>query len=275
MSNRSTVHAHTNLVDGRSSAEVMAQTAFEKGFVSMGFTEHAPQDIPGHWEMKEELRPVYIAKVRKVAKEYQGRMRIHLGIERDALAHEDRSLYDYVLGSNHYLYEDGQVCAADGDPTALRVWRDTRYGGDGGAMVAEFFRLSGKYAEEYRPDVFAHFDLIKKTNKTGDLYNPEDPRVIDAGFQALEQILASGALLEVNTGGMARSGQPRPYPDPVYLKRWHEMGGRVIVGSDCHLATQIDAGFDMVDEYMRQAGFRTAWRLGSFGEDLFVEYPLD
>ena len=38
MSNRSTVHAHTNLVDGRSSAEVMAQTAFEKGFVSMGFT---------------------------------------------------------------------------------------------------------------------------------------------------------------------------------------------------------------------------------------------
>ena len=41
------------------------------------------------------------------------------------------------------------------------------------------------------------------------------------------------------------------------------------------IQTQIDAGFDMVDEYMRQAGFRTAWRLGSFGEDLFVEYPLD
>ena len=37
MSNRSTVHAHTNLVDGRSSAEVMAQTAGSLSIFAMRY----------------------------------------------------------------------------------------------------------------------------------------------------------------------------------------------------------------------------------------------
>jgi len=142
-------------------------------------------------------------------------------------------------------------------------------------MAADFFRQSGQYAAEYRPHIFGHFDLIKKQNKNLEIYDPADKRVIEAAFDALDMILESGALLEVNTGGMARSAQKFPYPDMLYLKRWHEIGGRVIVGSDCHYAPQLDYAFDEMPAYLRQAGFTTAWRLGGIGQDQFVEFELD
>lgn len=271
----STPHSHTTFVDGKNTAEEMVLAAIEKGFVSLGLSEHGPQRFDGSSALKDEDYNAYINEVRRLQKKYADRIRLHLGIERDYYSHAKREDFEYVLGSFHYLVEDGVRCAADGRLEPLIEWRDARYGGDGAAMAADFFRQSGRYAKEYRPHIFGHFDLIKKQNKNGELYDAGDKRVIDGGFDALDMILESGAILEVNTGGMARSNQPRPYPDMIYLRRWHELGGRVIVGSDCHYAPQLDHAFDTVPAYLREAGFETAWRLGAAGEEQFVEFELD
>ena len=39
----SSAHVHTTFCDGKTTAQDMAQTAYEMGFVSLGFTSHAPQ----------------------------------------------------------------------------------------------------------------------------------------------------------------------------------------------------------------------------------------
>ena len=44
----SSAHVHTTFCDGKTSAQVMAQSAYEMGFVSLGFTSHAPQTFTAH-----------------------------------------------------------------------------------------------------------------------------------------------------------------------------------------------------------------------------------
>ena len=271
----STPHAHTTYCDGKQSAEEMVLTAIEKGFISLGLSEHGEQTIDSGSSLKPHQVAPYIAEVRALQQKYADRFRLHLGIERDFYSNARREEYDYVLGSFHYMKKDGVLCAADGKPEPLHKFKAEQYGGDAAAMVVDFYLGSGQYALDYKPEIFGHFDLIKKNNKQRELYDPEDKRIIDAAFQALDMIKESGALLEVNTGGMARSGQPTPYPDMIYLKRWHDIGGRVIVGSDCHNAPQLDYAFDEMPEYLRAAGFTTAWMLGGPGQDMFVEFELD
>ena len=41
----SSAHIHTTFCDGKSTAHDMAQMAYKMGFVSLGFTSHAPQMI--------------------------------------------------------------------------------------------------------------------------------------------------------------------------------------------------------------------------------------
>lgn len=271
----STPHAHTTYCDGRNTAEEMVLAAIEKGFISLGFSEHGPQNFDNSAAIKPAALLAYISEVRALSSKYACMLRIHLGIERDFYSSADRSDFDYVIGSFHYLVEDGRRVAVDGELQPLLDWRDSIYGGDGVRMACDFFRQSGEYACSYRPDIFGHFDLLKKRNGVGQIYDPENKKVIEAAFDALDMILESGALLELNTGGMARSGQKTPYPDMRYLKRWHELGGRVIVGSDCHFAPQLDYAFAEMPAYLRAAGFTTAWRLGGSGDGLFAEYPLD
>ena len=49
--------------------------------------------------------------------------------------------------------------------------------------------------------------------------------------------------MEVNTGAMARGYRPIPYPAPALLRTLRELGGRVILTSDCHDAARLIYGY--------------------------------
>jgi histidinol-phosphatase (PHP family) len=270
----STPHAHTTFVDGKSTPEEMVLAAVQAGFVSLGFSEHGPQTVDPAYGLRDGDVDAYRDAVRALREKYADQIAIHLGVERDIYSHARRGDYDYILGACHYFLYGESFCPVDGSFETLRAYRDEIRGGDGAGMAASYFEMAGRYASEYRPDIIAHFDLVKKQNKDGRLYDPDDPAVVKSAFEALARIRESGALLEVNTGGMARGYMDRPYPDMRYLKRWRELGGRVIAGSDCHFAPLIAFGFDALPDYLHEAGFQTAWRLGAAGEPLFVEYPI-
>ena len=80
----------------------------------------------------------------------------------------------------------------------------------------------------------------------------------------------SGALLEVNTGGMARGYVSEPYPSWDILRLWRDLGGGVILGSDCHDARLMDFAFADVLARLRAEGFGGVWELGGAGEEMFV-----
>ena len=272
----STHHAHTVYVKGgQNTAAEMVQAALHAGFHSIGISEHGTQAVDPIHGLREEDAPRYFAEVHALRDEYRGRIRVHLGVERDRLSSARREDYDYVIGSAHYLVCDGEVYAIDGSPEALRECRARHFGGSGAALAQACFRDVAEYALAFRPDIIGHFDLIRVNNRDGALYDPDDPALLSAEKEALEAIFQSGAMLEVNTGGMARGFLDTPYPEPRLLKFWRELGGRVIVGSDSHAVSTIDYAFEQMPDYLRAAGFITFWELGGDGEEQFVERKLD
>lgn len=267
----SNVHTHTVFCDGKNTPEEMIARAEELGFVSLGFSGHAPQTMNGFLGVRDE--PGYIRAVRELAAQ-NDRIRIHLGIELDTVSHCEREQYDYILGGIHYLYRGEEGYPVDHTSEDTRLGAQMLYGGDMQAACEGYFRTVIEMMEQMKPDVVAHFDLITKCNEDGALIDEEHPRYRRAALEALEAVKAADALLEVNTGAMARGYRTRPYPAPFILKRWREMNGRIILGSDCHRVDLLDYGFDMAREYVCAAGFETVARLGGFGEELFVEEAL-
>ena len=65
----SSAHVHTTFCDGKSTAQEMARTAYEMGFVSLGFTSHAPQMFdPAHC-IDPSRECDYINEIRRIKQE--------------------------------------------------------------------------------------------------------------------------------------------------------------------------------------------------------------
>ena len=266
----SNLHTHSVFCDGKETIEHMAQRAYEMGLVSLGFSGHGPQTI-NLFGMRGETK--YAAEVRRVAKLYEGRMKIWLGIEQDYFGYRTIP-YDYRLGTVHYLDgRDGVIHSVDHSEESFERLLREGFSGDALAMAKNYYTREVEMCKRIRPDVIAHYDLICKFNEGGRFFDEDDPAYQALALEALEACCDGTRLLEVNTGAIARGRRTRPYPALCQLKRWRELGGRVTFGSDCHDAEKLICGLDAALEVMRAAGFRSIWRLGE-GDELFVEEAL-
>ena len=269
----SNCHTHTTYCDGASSAEEMVLAAIDRGFLSLGFTSHAPQKFDFPCAIRPEREQEYIREIRALQDKYSDRIRVYCGIERDLFSCADPSRYDYYLAAVHYFPCGDGFAAVDGSRESVLKAREDFFGGDGLRMAWEYYSLLAAYVRAYRPPVVAHFDLIRKNNASGELFDENDPAYLDMAVKALRVIREAGSLLEVNTGGMARGFREDPYPSPVLLRAWREMDGEVTVSSDCHNAKNMDFAFDMVPGCLREAGYDHIHVLSPDG-GLFEKVPL-
>lgn len=270
----SSPHTHTTFVDGKSSPEQMVLRAIECGFESMGFSEHGVQPFDFDYSMSPDTERMYIKEVEFLKEKYRENLRIYLGVERDLFSTSDRANYDYVIGSMHYIQQDDIMVPLDGPGDKIHQLIERVFGGDGYAYAETYFDRFAGYIESYRPNIIGHFDLIVKTNGHGWLIDQRHERYQAAARGALGRMIHSGALLEVNTGAMARGYMTMPYPMRDMLECWRALGGRVILSSDCHDAKLLDYGYGDALQLIREAGYRSAWALNPLEGELFVEYPL-
>ncbi len=273
---KSSAHVHTTFCDGRSTAREMACSAYKKGFVSLGFTSHAPQTFdPAHC-LDPAREEEYKAEIRGIRDEYHGRMAVYLGIERDLLSVADPRDYDYFIAAVHYFTgPDGSFFAVDGPPGDLKRYVDECCGRDGLEMARRYFSLLRDYVTEERPAVIGHFDLVRYNNSRLHLYEEDSEAYRATALEALRAMRETDALLEVNTGGMARGYLDDPYPAPFLLRAWREWNGEVTVSSDCHDATLIEAGYDKAEELLLSLGFDYAVRLSrSPGKEMWEQVGL-
>ena len=271
---RSNAHTHTAFSDGRDTPRQQVERALALGFRSLGFSDHAVQEVDAFTGMPKEREADYQSAVRALAEEYAGRVRVYLGVELDSeFGLAEKKSYDYILLSCHYVRKGNVRALVDCRPRRDRVFavRDEAYGGNGEAMAADYFLHLGARALEERPAILGHFDIVKYFNGDGSLYDADSPVVRRAWREALAMARESGALLEVNTGGMARGYVNEPYPSWDILRAWRDLGGGVILGSDCHDARLMDFAFDDVLARLRAEGFASVWELGGEGEPMFVE----
>lgn len=275
----SNAHTHSRWCDGLDAIPDMVEAARALGFVSLGFSSHARQGFDPAYSMAPDAQAGYFAELRALQGE-PGLPRLWAGLELDALAHPDcrREAFacaDYVIGSAHYLCESysGVPVAVDGDPVLLRRYVDEVYHGDGLAMARDYFAIEVKALLRDRPQIIGHFDLLRKYAARLSLFDEADPAYRRLALSALEQAFPCGGVLEINTGGMARGYLTTPYPTLELLCAWHELGGQITLTSDCHDRRYLAHAFPQAAALARQAGFRTALRLG-VGNALWEETAL-
>ena len=269
----STPHAHTTYVDGINTPEEMVVGAIEKGFVSLGLSEHGRQGFDEKYCLSEQSEAQYIHDVLRVRAKYSDQLYLYLGIERDAKGIVDRTKFDYVIGSNHYVGDGTGRFAVDSSIEEVLHGCAKLYGGDWYLMARDYFGGLADFITTYKPDIIGHFDLVTKHNEGMRYFDETDARYVKCAMEALDKMAQTDAILEINTGAMARGYRSAPYPGIQFLKHWRARKGRVIISSDCHDVNKLDFGYDQAHALIKQAGFETAWALSGEGTG-FVEYAV-
>ncbi len=252
----SNVHTHTVFSDGANTPEEMILAAIAKGFVSMGFSDHGCSHDPAG--MRDEA--LYCSEVRKAQKKYADKIEIALGVEHEAFTEEaDLSLYDYVIESVHFLYNDGIHTPIDYSAEVLRQTIERCYGGDAYAMCRDYFDLVNRSMLCPEADIVGHIGLITKFNEGQPLFDQRHPKCLRYAAEAIALAAEKKLLVEINSGAMSRGYRSAPYPDLEQLKLLRELGGRIIITSDCHRAEWLDFGMDKSRALAKAAGFQEAW----------------
>ena len=198
----------------------------------------------------------------RVQQEYKGRMAIYLGIEREMLSCSDTKDYDYFIASVHYFTRpDGSHSGVDAPSDVIQKYVNECCGGDGLKMAEQYFSLFRDYVIESKPAIIGHFDLVRYNNSILHLYDEESSEYRLMALEALRAMSETNALLEVNTGGVARGYMTAPYPSAFLLKEWKAWGGEVIINSDCHDSRLLNAGYKQAEDILLSIGYDHVVRL--------------
>lgn len=248
-------HMHTVYCDGNDTPVEMIEAAIEKKMDAIGFSGHSYVDFDREWCMSPEGTKEYVREIRKRKEEYKGRIQVLLGLEQDYYSDIDRADFDYIIGSVHYIRKDGNYLTVDLGKDAVLKDVQTYYHGDIYAYLEDYFRLAGDVVRRTKCDIVGHFDLVMKFNQDNTMFDKEHPRYVKAYREAVDRILESDVLFEINMGAMIRGYRNAPYPDLKIMEYIRDGKGRFIFNSDSHQKDSLMYGFSEWKGYLREKGF--------------------
>ena len=252
-------HTHTSYCDGGNTAAEMLAGALAKGLKAYGFSGHGYTTYDESYCMLPEQEAAYEADVRALAEQYADRIEILCGVEQDCLAGTPTRDWDYVIGSVHYIDcspEGGGIAVID---ESKEIWLEIvekYFGGDVYAMIERYYETEAEVVSRTGADIIGHLDLITKYNaggeggKQGAIFDEGHPRYVAAWQKAVDKLLQTGALFEINTGGMTRGYRTDTYPAKPILDYIAANGGRFILSSDSHAPDSLCSRFEDYRHYL-------------------------
>lgn len=261
----SSLHNHCSLCDGNDSPEEMLRAAYKAGIKDFGFSSHSYASFDSSASVAGERQ--YIRAVKDIMASVSLPVNVYLGAEEDVLAPlAFREEYDYVIGAAHYIESGGRFYGVDVSDRITAECVKEVFGGDG-MKFAEAYYGRVLAAAERKPDILAHFDLIRKCGAASVDFGSDAYRALAA--DCLDECLKTGVVFELNYGAVARGRLSSPYPDGFLLRRILEKSGRVAVSTDCHDAEKIAFGLCEGESYLKSLGFKyvTVMRGGRLTEE--------
>lgn len=249
-------HTHTNYCDGKDAPEELVKAALKKGFFALGFSSHSYTEMDKSFAMSACDAQKYLAEIADLKEKYEGKIELYCGIEQDYFSDEPTDTYDYVIGSVHYVFKNGEYVCVDNTAEIVKDAVNRLYDGNFDALAEDYFALVAKVAEKTNADIIGHFDLVSKYSEKN-CYG-ETPRFLAAAENAVKALVPYGLPFEINTGAMARGARGVPYPSPEILKIIKKYGGEIMISSDCHDKNYLDFAFDKAEELARKTGFTRA-----------------
>lgn len=263
---KSNFHTHTVFCDGKNTVEEMVVTAIDKGFVALGFSGHGPLELCSQWSMTEERQLAYQKAVMQAKEKYRNKIKIYCGIEQDVFSLKPAFTPEYVIGSAHRIKVKGEWLDVDQSAQNTKTFLKEIYDDNFDAYAKDYYQVATLSVESVNADVIGHIDLLTKFNEVLDL------KLTDVYYEyaenAIKKLVKFGKPFEINTGAIGRGYRTSPYPDEKILKMIYNLGGKIMINTDCHNKDFLDCGLDLAEKLARRVGFTEHAVIGDKG----VEY---
>ena len=264
----SNFHTHSTFCDGENTLEEIVVSAIEKGFVSLGFSSHGYTDFDLSYCCKEWDE--YIKQIKQLKEKYKKEIQLYLGIEEDAFYLNDRSKFDYIIGSSHYIKIKNEYFPIDFSFDGFKLLLE-KYDGTLLEMAEQYYSAFCDYVNQRKPDIIGHFDLLTKYDELGEPFFSGNSEYSKIAEKYIAEALKADCIIEVNTGAIARQLRTAPYPSINLLHILKKNNAKLILSADSHAADTIDFGFTDTKNMLKDIGFKQLYTLYN-GE--FVKYKI-
>ena len=242
-------HTHTTYCDGKNSPEEMVLAAIGANMTEIGFSVHSPLPFDSDWAIKEERLDEYKSELFSLREKYKEQIKIYVGIEQDYFSENSTDGFDYVIGSVHFIYKNGEYLAIDISADEVKSNIKKHYGGDALAYCEDYYALVKDVYNKTKCQIIGHFDLVTKFNEKMPLIDTSAPRYKKAAREALSELLKSPAIFEINTGAISRGYKTCPYPQEEIMDEIADSGKPFVINSDSHSVETVGFG---IKELMRE-----------------------
>jgi histidinol-phosphatase (PHP family) len=268
MGMKANYHTHTVFCDGKSTPEEVVLSAIQKGFSAIGFSGHgyAPYDLKCCMTDTEGYRQ----EILRLRDRYRNEIEIYLGVEEDAFYSVDRSRFDYIIGSCHFIRLHDKYYPID---SKYEFFKDclALFEGDPLRFAEAYYRAFCDYLARRKPDIIGHFDLITKFDELDTSLFLENPEYHKIAEKYIAEAAKSGCIFEVNTGAISRGMRTSPYPYENLLYILKKMDAKLILSADSHQKDTLDFKFEETKKHLKEIGFTQLLTLYN-GE--FVKYGI-
>lgn len=230
-------------------------SAIEAGCAEIGFSGHSPLDFPTEWAMKKEDIPSYISELKALKEKYKDKIKVYIGIEQDYRSTTSTDEYEYVLGSVHHVYADGEYFEVDKSAEYTKEVIEKHFDGDPYKYCEAYYSSVKEIYNKTKCQIIGHFDLVTKFNEVLPLIDTSHPRYVKAVNDALEVLLKCPAAFEINTGAISRGYRTTPYPEDWILDKIGKNGNKFVFSSDTHSVTSVTFMLDEQKELLDKKGY--------------------
>ena len=254
-------HTHTTYCDGYNTAEEMVQRAIELGFDELGFSAHSPLPFENDYAVKHDELCAYCDEINALKCKYVDKIKIYCGLELDYYGIDCGLKFDYIIGSVHHLIKNGVEMSVDLSKESQIKGVERLYDGDYYAFIDDYFDLVSKIYDKTKCNIIGHFDIIKKFNKDGDLFNESDKRYIRSARKAIDALKHKPCIYEVNTGAVSRGYGVGYYPSDYFLREIAKDKPLFVVNSDAHKMQNLSTDIENATKALEKAGYKTVKKL--------------
>lgn len=267
MEYKQNLHVHSTFCDGNNTPEEVVKEALNQNFDSIGFSGHSYMSFSPGYAMSLEETEEYKAEISRLKEAYKNQIKIFLGLEVEmySLPEVELSGYDYLIGSCHYFDIDGKKVGFDLKAEFVKEVIDTYFGGDGLKYAKAYYKTLAALPERGKFDIIGHFDLVTKHCETTEFFDEDNKEYRFAAIEAAEALAGKIPFFEVNTGAIARGYRTTPYPNPFIIKELKRLGFGAVITSDCHDRNQLDCGYDLSAQILKECGYKEIFVLTENG----------